>query len=48
LGVLALVISSYLLVMAVFLNPTEHFGIVNDYTDITSQYDLSLGKIDHW
>lgn len=31
------------------LNPTETFGVIkNDYTNIQSEYDLSLGKIDHW
>lgn len=47
-GVAALLVPTYFLMMAVFFNPTEHFGIVNDYTDITSQYDLTIGKIDHW
>jgi hypothetical protein len=49
LGVAALLVPAYFLVMAVFLNPTEHFGVIaNDYTGITSQYDLSIGKVDHW
>jgi hypothetical protein len=31
------------------LNPTETFGVIkNDYSNIQSEYDLSLGKIDHW
>ena len=47
-GMLALVIPTYLLVVTVFFNPTEHFGIDTDYTGITSTYDLTLGKIDHW
>ncbi len=47
-GVAALVVPSYFLIVAVFFNPTEHFGIVNDYSEVNSQYDLTLGKIDHW
>lgn len=47
-GLALLLVPSYFLVMAVFFNPTEHFGVMHDYTDINSQYDLSLGKIDHW
>jgi hypothetical protein len=48
LGLIALAIPSYFLVSA-FTNPTEHFGeILNDYTEITSKYDLSIGKVDHW
>mmetsp|Transcript_27810 Transcript_27810/g.42569 ORF Transcript_27810/g.42569 Transcript_27810/m.42569 type:complete len:539 (+) Transcript_27810:73-1689(+) len=39
-----------MIVMAnVILNPTETYGqIVNDYTNIQSEYDLSLGNINHW
>jgi hypothetical protein len=49
LGVLGLLVPSYFLVMAVFLNPTEHFGtVVHDYSSIQSQYDLTVGNIDHW
>jgi hypothetical protein len=49
LGVVALLAPAYFLVMAVFLNPTEHFGVIaNDYTGITSRLDLSIGKVDHW
>jgi hypothetical protein len=48
LAILALVVPAYFIVMTL-LNPTELFGVVaNDYTSITSQYDLSVGKIDHW
>mmetsp|Transcript_12256 Transcript_12256/g.19338 ORF Transcript_12256/g.19338 Transcript_12256/m.19338 type:complete len:471 (+) Transcript_12256:163-1575(+) len=48
LAMLAIVVPAYFIVMTL-LNPTEQFGIVaNDYTSITSQYDLSVGKIDHW
>jgi hypothetical protein len=47
-GIAALVVPAYFLMMAVFFNPTEHFGVVNDYSEITSQYDLTIGKIDHW
>lgn len=47
-GIALLLVPSYFLVVAVFFNPTEHFGMVHDYTDINSQYDLSVGKIDHW
>ena len=52
LGIVAIVIPAYMLVMAVFLNPTEHFGeITNDYhnyADITSRYDFDIKNIDHW
>mmetsp|Transcript_11332 Transcript_11332/g.12657 ORF Transcript_11332/g.12657 Transcript_11332/m.12657 type:complete len:676 (+) Transcript_11332:92-2119(+) len=46
-------VSSVALVMFFFigilLDPTRDFGnIKNDYTAITSKYDLDLGKIDHW
>lgn len=35
--------------MNAVLNPTETFGVIaNDYSAITSQYDLSMNKIDHW
>lgn len=47
-GIVALLIPAYFLVMAVFFNPTEHFGMVHDYSEINSQYDLTVGKIDHW
>jgi hypothetical protein len=47
-GIAALLVPTYFLMMAVFFNPTEHFGVVNDYSGITSQYDLTVGKIDHW
>jgi hypothetical protein len=48
LAFIALIIPTYFLIVAI-LNPTENFGVVkNDYTDIQSQYDLSIGKIDHW
>ena len=48
-GVIALVIPFYLLVTAVFMNPTEHFGVIGkDYSNIQSQYDLTIGEIDHW
>jgi hypothetical protein len=47
-AVIALVIPSYFLIMGVFFNPTEHFGVINDYTNVNSQYDLTVGKIDHW
>jgi hypothetical protein len=31
------------------LNPTETFGLIpNDYSEIKSEYDLTLGKIHHW
>jgi hypothetical protein len=37
------------LMIGAVLNPTETFGTIkNDYSDIQSEYDLSLGKIDHW
>lgn len=49
LGMVALLVPMYFLIVAVFFNPTEHFGVVpNDYSGITSQYDLTVGKIDHW
>jgi hypothetical protein len=49
LGVVALLVPTYFVIIDVFLNPTEHFGVIaNDYTDITSRYDLSIGKVDHW
>lgn len=48
LGVLALLLPTYLLLVAVFFNPTEHFGLVNDFSTVSSSYDLTLGKIDHW
>ena len=48
LAVVALLIPAYFLMMAVVFNPTEHFGVVNDYSGIQSQYDLTVGKIDHW
>jgi hypothetical protein len=48
-GVVALLVPAYFLVMAVFLNPTEHFGVIaNDYTGIVSPMDFSIGKVDHW
>ena len=48
LGLLALAAPAYFLVTA-WTNPTEHFGeILNDYTEITSKYDLQIGKVDHW
>lgn len=37
------------LLVGSMVNPTETFGVIkNDYTNIRSEYDLSLGKIDHW
>lgn len=49
LAIAGLIAPAYFLVMAVFLNPTENFGIVkHDFTSIQSQYDLSVGNIDHW
>ena len=31
------------------VNPTETFGVItNDWTTMKSQYDLKVGKIDHW
>jgi hypothetical protein len=48
LAMVALVVPAYFIVMTL-LNSTEQFGVVaHDYTSITSQYDLSIGKIDHW
>jgi len=47
-GIAALLVPAYFLAMAVVFNPTEHFGMVHDYSDVASQYDLSVGKIDHW
>jgi len=47
-AVLAIFFVMVLLANAVF-NPTETFGqIQSDLTNINSQYDLSMGKIDHW
>jgi hypothetical protein len=41
-------VGMFLFVNAVF-NPTETFGVIpHDWTNIQSQYDLDLGKIDHW
>ena len=48
LGIVALVVPTYLLVVTVFFNPTEHFGVDTDYTGIKSTYEFTLGKIDHW
>ena len=48
LALIALVIPTYFLVSAI-LNPTEQYGIIrNDYTNIQSEFDLTVGKIDHW
>jgi hypothetical protein len=48
LGCIGIIIPAYFLVMSA-LNPTEQFGVIkNDYTDIQSKYDLTMGKIDHW
>ena len=48
LATILLIVPAYFIILAIF-NPTENFGYVaNDYTSITSQYDLSVGKIDHW
>jgi len=46
-------VSSVALVMIFFIgilvDPSRTFGdIKNDYSAITSEYDLTLGKIDHW
>lgn len=47
-GIVLLIVPSYLIVAAI-LNPVEHFGVIsNDYSEITSEHDFSLGKIDHW
>jgi len=36
-------------VMAVIYNPTETFGVMkNDWTSVSSIYELDVGKIDHW
>ena len=33
----------------VVVNPTKTFGVIPyDYSNIQSEYDLSIGKIDHW
>jgi hypothetical protein len=49
LGVVALVVPTYFVIIDFFLDPTEHFGVIaNDYTGITSKYDLSIGQVDHW
>jgi hypothetical protein len=48
-GVIALIIPMYLLVMGVLANPTERFGVINhDFTEVQSQYDFSIKDIDHW
>jgi hypothetical protein len=49
LAIFALLIPSYLLIVGVFLNPTEHFGVIeHDFTNVTSKYDLAIKDIDHW
>ena len=30
------------------INPTEEFGVVSDFSDVTSNLDSSVGLIDHW
>lgn len=48
-GILLLLISSYLLIVGVLANPTEHFGVIqNDFSDIQSMYDFKMKDIDHW
>jgi hypothetical protein len=48
-AIVALIIPSYLLVMGLFANPTEHFGVIpHDYTGIQSKYDFTVKDIDHW
>jgi len=38
-----------ILMVNLVFNPTETYGSIrNDYTNIQSEYDLSLGNIDHW
>eukprot|EP00546_Thalassionema_frauenfeldii_P014614 CAMPEP_0178930140 /NCGR_PEP_ID=MMETSP0786-20121207/21046_1 /TAXON_ID=186022 /ORGANISM="Thalassionema frauenfeldii, Strain CCMP 1798" /LENGTH=700 /DNA_ID=CAMNT_0020606587 /DNA_START=294 /DNA_END=2396 /DNA_ORIENTATION=- len=35
--------------IGLILDPKDTYGVIkNDYTNIQSEYDLSLGKIDHW
>jgi hypothetical protein len=49
LAAIALFIPSYLLLMGVIFNPTEHFGVIeHDFTNVQSQYDFTLKDIDHW
>lgn len=46
---IALLVPSYLLIVGVFFNPTEHFGVIeHDFTNVQSQYDFSIKNIDHW
>ncbi len=48
-GLVLLLISSYLLIAGVLANPTEHFGVIrHDYSNIQSQYDFQIKDIDHW
>jgi hypothetical protein len=47
-SIVAFVLAMFLMVGSM-LNPTETFGVINnDYTTVQSEYDLKLGKIDHW
>ena len=46
---IVLITLGMILLVNVVVNPTETFGVIpNDYSRIHSEYDLSLGKIDHW
>jgi hypothetical protein len=48
-GIVVLLISSYLLIVGVLANPTEHFGVIqHDFSNIQSQYDFHIKDIDHW
>eukprot|EP00934_Nitzschia_sp_Nitz4_P007299 Nitzschia sp. Nitz4//scaffold39_size137210//95174//96831//NITZ4_003212-RA/size137210-augustus-gene-0.193-mRNA-1//-1//CDS//3329550422//7289//frame0 len=48
-GFVSLLVPVWFLVMGVVFNPNEEFGVVaNDYSNIQSKYDLTIGKIDHW
>ncbi|KAG7346889.1 hypothetical protein IV203_005958 [Nitzschia inconspicua] len=49
LAAIALVVASYILLIGVFFNPTEQFGVIeHDFTNVRSQYDFSLKDIKHW
>jgi hypothetical protein len=47
--VLILVGGLVMLLTNLMFNPIEHFGVIkNDFSNVRSKYDLTMGKIDHW